>query len=70
MNYPNFPKDCTSMLCKHLSPEVFEALKDKKTTNGFTLEQAIHSGVQNIDSGIGVYAGDKETYEVAKAFFE
>jgi creatine kinase/arginine kinase len=70
MNYPNFPKDCTSMLCKHLSPEVFEALKDKKTTNGFTLEQAIHSGVQNIDSGIGVYAGDKETYEVFAALFD
>jgi len=70
MNYPNFPKDCTSMLCKHLSPEVFEALKDIKTTNGFTLGQAIHSGVQNIDSGIGVYAGDKETYEVFAALFD
>ena len=70
MNYPNFPKDCTSMLCKHLSPDVFETLKDKKTTNGFTLEQAIHSGIQNIDSGIGVYAGDKETYKVFAALFD
>lgn len=70
MNYPNFPKECSSMLCKHLSPEVFETLKDKKTTNGFTLEQAIHSGVQNIDSGIGVYAGDEETYGVFAALFD
>jgi len=58
------------MLCKHLTPEVFEALKDKKTANGFTLEQAIHSGVKNIDSGIGVYAGDEETYEVFAALFD
>jgi len=64
MNYPQFPKGCKSLLCKYLTTEVFEALKDKKTSNGFTLEQAINSGVQNIDSGIGVYAGDKESYTV------
>ncbi len=70
MNYPNLPKDCTSMLCKHLSPEVFEALKDKKTANGFTLEQAINSGVLNLDSGIGVYAGDAESYELFDGLFD
>ena len=70
MNYPNFPKDCTSMLCKYLTKEVFEELKDKKTTNGFTLEQAINSGVINIDSGIGVYAGDEESYSTFGALFD
>ena len=70
MNYPDLPKTCTSMLCKYLSPEIFEALKDKKTENGFTLEQAINSGVQNIDSGIGVYAGDKESYTLFASLFD
>ena len=70
MNYPNFPTDCNSMLCKHLTPEVFEALKDKKTSNGFTLEQSIYSGVENIDSGIGVYAGDEETYTLFSKLFD
>jgi len=70
MHYPDFPADCRSMLCKYLTPEVFEALKDKKTSNGFTLEQAINSGVQNIDSGIGVYAGDKESYTVFAPLFD
>ncbi len=70
MNYPNFPEDCTSMLCKHLTKEVFEELKDKKTANGFTLEQAINSGVMNIDSGIGVYAGDEESYSTFGALFD
>ena len=70
MNYPNFPEDCTSMLCKYLTKEVFEELKDKKTANGFTLEQAINSGVMNIDSGIGVYAGDEESYSTFGALFD
>lgn len=58
------------MLCKHLTPEVFEALKDEKTANGFTLKQAINSGVVNIDSGIGVYAGDAESYELFDGLFD
>ncbi len=70
MNYPNFPENCSSLLCKYLTSEIFEALKDKKTSNGFTLEQAINSGVQNIDSGIGVYAGDKESYTVFAPLFD
>ena len=70
MNYPQFPEECTSMLCKYLSPEIFEALKDKKTKNGFTLEQAIHSGIKNIDSSIGVYAGDEESYSLFAPLFD
>jgi len=70
MNYPNLPKDCTSLLCKYLTPEVFEALKDKITATDFTLEQAINSGVVNIDSGIGVYAGDEESYTLFAPLFD
>ncbi len=70
MTYPTFPSDCTSMLCRFLTPEVFEALKDKKTANGFTLEQAINSGVVNPDSGIGVYAGDEESYTLFAPLFD
>ena len=70
MNYPNFPSDCNSLLCKYLTPELFEELKDKKTANNFTLEQAIKSGVENIDSGIGVYAGDKESYTLFAPLFD
>ena len=70
MNYPKFPENCKSLLCKYLTLEVFEALKDKKTSNSFTLEQAINSGVKNIDSGIGVYAGDKESYDVFDKLFD
>lgn len=70
MIYPNFPNDCNSLLSRYLTPEVFEALKDKMTSNGFTLEQAINSGVENIDSGIGVYAGDQDSYTVFAALLD
>lgn len=68
--YPTLPSDCKSMLCKHLKREVFDALKEKVTSNGFTLKDAINSGVENIDSGIGVYAGDKESYSTFGALFD
>jgi creatine kinase/arginine kinase len=70
MQYPNLPKDCTSMLCKHLSRDVFELLKDKKTANGFRLKDIINSGVENIDSGIGLYAGDEESYRLFAPLFD
>ncbi len=68
--FPTFPTDCKSMLCKHLTKEVFEALKDRATSNGFTLKDAINSGVENIDSGIGVYAGDEESYFTFSKLFD
>ncbi|SFV70083.1 Putative ATP:guanido phosphotransferase YacI [hydrothermal vent metagenome] len=68
--FPNFPNDCKSLLCKHLSKELFEELKNKKTSNGFTLKDAINSGVENIDSGIGVYAGDEESYSLFAKLFD
>jgi arginine kinase len=69
-DFPAFPDGCTSKLSKHLSEEVFEALKDKETGHGFTLQQAIHSGVVNPDSGIGVYAGDEASYTTFAALFD
>jgi creatine kinase/arginine kinase len=68
--YPSFPPECKSLLCKYLSQEIYEALKDKKTAYNFTLDDAIRSGVENIDSGIGVYAGDKESYFTFAALFD
>ncbi len=68
--FPAFPDDCTSKLCKHLSQDIFEALKDKQTSHGFTLQQAIHSGVANPDSSIGVYAGDEASYTIFAALFD
>ncbi len=70
MPFPTFPTDCTSLLCKHLTPEIYTDLQDKQTANGFTLDDAIRSGVENPDSGIGVYAGDLESYTLFGKLFD
>lgn len=51
-----------SLLEKHLTPEVRAAIGDSKTSNGFTLDDVVRSGVENPDSSVGVYAGDEESY--------
>jgi protein-arginine kinase len=63
-------KDCTSLLKKHLSKEVVEAVGAKKTALGATLWDVIQSGVANLDSGVGVYAPDAEAYTLFKPLFD
>jgi arginine kinase len=53
-----------SLLKRYLTPEVYEKLKDAKTSSGATLLDIIQSGVKNLDSGIGVYTADAESYRV------
>ena len=36
----------TSLMSKYLTREVFERLKDKKTSTGFTIARAVNSGVK------------------------
>ena len=62
--YPVFPEGTKSLLCKHLSRELWNELKDKKDAHGVSFKKAILSGCQNIDSGIGVYAGSHDSYTV------
>jgi len=68
--FPSFPQDCSSLLSKHLTKEVFDELENKTTPYGFTLKRAINSGLQNFDSGIGVYAGDMESYSLFAPLFD
>jgi creatine kinase/arginine kinase len=70
MQYPSFTKEHKSLMAKYLTKEVFERLKDKKTSNGFTILDVVNSGVKNPDSGIGAYAGDKESYTLYAELFD
>jgi creatine kinase/arginine kinase len=67
--FPEFTSACTSALKQHLTPELFERLKGLRTGSGFSLQDAIRSGVVNQDSSIGVYAGDAETYQLFAELF-
>ncbi|KAI6182026.1 Arginine kinase [Aphelenchoides fujianensis] len=54
--------ECKSLLKQCLTKEVVQKLKAKKTKLGATLWDVIQSGVANLDSGVGVYAPDAESY--------
>lgn len=66
---PDF-KNSKSLLSKYLTQEVFDELKDKKDNQGATLADLINSGVVNLDSGIGVYAGSPNSYIVFAKLFD
>jgi len=68
--FPEFKQGCSSLLCRHLSKQKFDKLKGKVTSSGFTLSQAIKSGVLNQDSNIGMYAGDAESYVLFAPLFD
>merc|ERR1719272_1368860 len=66
-NHSNFMKEC-------LTPEIWAALKDKKTSGGTTLSECIKTGVDNPGhphiKTVGVVACDEESYEVFKELFD
>ena len=62
--------DSKSLLKKYLSKEVFDQLKTRKTSFGSSLLDVIQSGVENPDSGVGIYAPDAESYTVYADLFD
>ena len=76
--------NCTSLLKRHLTQAVMDQLKETKTKSGFMLWDVIQSGVfsvlhrfyfviagvVNVDSRVGVYAADAESYTTFKALFD
>ncbi|KAK4873346.1 hypothetical protein RN001_015375 [Aquatica leii] len=62
--------DAKSLLKKYLTRSIFDRLKNKRTTFGSTLLDCIQSGVENLDSGIGIYAPDAEAYDVFAELFD
>jgi len=61
---------CKSLLKKYLTRDIFDQLKTKKTGLGATLLDVIQSGVENLDSGVGIYAPDAEAYTLFAPLFD
>jgi len=62
--------NCKSLLKKYFTEDVMNQLKGRKTKLGATLLDVIQSGVKNLDSGVGVYAPDAESYTTFKELFD
>ncbi|XP_023211725.1 arginine kinase-like [Centruroides sculpturatus] len=63
-------KDCKSLLKQCLTKEMFDELKNRQTAMGATLLDIIQSGVENLDSGVGIYAPDAESYSLFAPLFD
>ena len=61
-------------MAKCLTPEIYHKLCDKETPNGYTLDMAIQTGVDNpghpFIMTVGCVAGDEESYSVFADFFD
>eukprot|EP00061_Rhincodon_typus_P014921 g42305.t1 len=57
-----------------LTPAIYAKLRDKTTSNGWTLDQCIQTGVDNpghpFIKTVGMVAGDEESYEVFADIFD
>lgn len=66
-DFPDLSKH-NNCLANHLSKGIYEKLRPLSTKTGYTLDQAIQTGVDNpghpFISTVGVVAGDEESYEV------
>jgi len=65
-----FPKGTKSLLSKYLTPEIFNKFKGTKDAAGVPFELMVLSGSQNVDSGIGAYAGSHDSYTKYAEFFD
>jgi len=58
------------MLPKYLTREVWNKYKNATDSTGCTFTQCIFSGIKNVDSGIGVYAGSPDSYTAFSGLFD
>ena len=66
-----FPAGKTSSsLSKNLTKEIWEEYKDKADASGVSFKICIFSGVKNLDSGIGAYAGSHDSYTTFNKLFD
>ena len=65
-----WPAGTKSLVSRFVTPELFNKFKGKKDKAGVSFEQMVLSGAQNIDSGIGVYAGSHDSYTTFAELFD
>lgn len=69
--FPGFSDKNKSLLKKCLTPAIYEeCVRAGLTPNGYSIEKAMQSGVDNQDSGVGLYAGDEESYILYAPLFD
>ena len=65
-----FPAGTNSALSRNMSKEIWEEYKDQSDEAGVSFKTCIFSGVKNLDSGIGLYAGSHNSYTKFNKLFD
>nr|ABH10969.1 protoflagellar creatine kinase [Aphrocallistes beatrix] len=72
-NYPDLEKH-NNWMSRCLTPDLYRQLQGVKTDTGFTLDEAIQTGVDNpghpFIMTVGVVAGDEDTYKAFAPFLD
>ena len=69
--WPLFPEaQSGSLVAKYLDKEIWDEYKDQKDASGVPFKMCVLSGCQNVDSGIGAYAGSHDSYKTFNKFFD
>lgn len=66
---PHFSDKHKSLMAKCLTQEVFDKLKDVKSSKGYTLSNAVMTGVVTPHLGVGCTAGDEECWDLFKDLY-
>lgn len=66
----NNSSECKSLLKKYLTRELVDQLKIVVSPLRSTLLDCIRSGLENVDSGVGIYAADPECYVTFAPIFK
>ena len=59
-----------SSLYRNLTEPIWEEYKDKCDEHGVSFKTCIFSGIKNLDSGIGLYAGSHDSYKCFNKLFD
>ena len=61
-----------NIMSKNLTEHLYAKLRDRKTKNGFTIDEAIQTGVDNTGKykSPGIVAGDEESYKIFSELFD
>ena len=72
-SYPDL-KSHFNLMSRHLTPPIYHRLSQVKTASGFTIDQAIQTGVDNpgdpFNLTIGCVAGDEDSYSTFAELFD
>jgi creatine kinase len=66
---PNFTPKHKSLMSKVLTADLFEKLKNVKSSKGYSISNAIMTGVVTPHLGVGCTAGDEECWDLFKELY-